>query len=95
MGNFAVFNNKNKICSERSSIFDQDVVEILIQNVSPKNSISTEGDSDSVESCDCIDISDISVMVIDDSIIEDDFKNSNDLIPSIVRKIKIKNHYLD
>lgn len=74
-GNFAIFNNKNNICSKRSSIFAQNVVEILIKNVSPAKSISSECDSD-----DCytsVNQSDISIIVIDDTIIEDDSDNNN------------------
>lgn len=77
-GNFAVFNNKTKICSKRSSIFEQDVVEILIENVSLNKTSSSEiSCSDSGESCECIENCDCSVIVIDDTIIEDDSDNNN------------------
>lgn len=73
-GNFAVFNNRTKICSKRSSIFEQEVVEILIENVSLNkiNSIEIESDSNG-ESCECIsEDCDCSIIVIDDTIIEDE-----------------------
>lgn len=79
-GNFAIFNNNTKICSKRSSIFEQDVVEIHIENVSINKNNSIEiCDSDSEEGCECIENCDCSVIVIDDTIIEDDSDNNNQL----------------
>lgn len=75
-GNFAVFNNKNKICSKRSSIFEQDVVEIHIENVSlnKTNFIDIDdSDSDSGEKCKCIENCNCSVIVIND-----DSENNNE-----------------